>query len=79
VISRRPPSERDWPCFGAERLAHFSGLPLEGEAARAAGINVGWVIWSDFNLATQLAGLAGVLTTGRLGSAVTTQSERIIF
>lgn len=46
------------------------------EAARAAGINVDRVIWSAFIFA---ALLAGVLMTGRLDSAVTTQGEGIIF
>lgn len=49
------------------------------EAARAAGINVDRVIWSAFFFAGLLAGLAGVLMTGRLDSAVTTQGEGIIF
>jgi ribose/xylose/arabinose/galactoside ABC-type transport system permease subunit len=49
------------------------------EAARAAGINVDRVIWSAFVFAGLLAGLAGVLMTGRLDSAVTTQGEGIIF
>lgn len=49
------------------------------EAARAAGINVDRVIWSAFIFAALLAGLAGVLMTGRLDSAVTTQGQGIIF
>jgi simple sugar transport system permease protein len=49
------------------------------EAARAAGINVDRVIWSAFFFAGLLAGLAGILMTGRLDSAVTTQGEGIIF
>jgi ribose/xylose/arabinose/galactoside ABC-type transport system permease subunit len=49
------------------------------EAARAAGINVDRVIWSAFVFAALLAGLAGVLMTGRLDSAVTTQGQGIIF
>ncbi len=49
------------------------------EAARAAGINVDKVIWSAFVFAALLAGLAGVLMTGRLDSAVTTQGQGIIF
>jgi len=49
------------------------------EAARAAGINVDKVIWSAFIFAALLAGLAGVLMTGRLDSAVTTQGQGIIF
>ena len=49
------------------------------EAARAAGINVDRVIWSTFVFAALLAGLAGVLMTGRLDSAVTTQGQGIIF
>jgi simple sugar transport system permease protein len=48
-------------------------------AARAAGINVERIIWSAFFFAGLLAGLAGVLMTGRLDSAVTTQGEGIIF
>ncbi|MGO4855588.1 ABC transporter permease [Phaeovulum sp. W22_SRMD_FR3] len=48
-------------------------------AARAAGINVDRVIWSAFVFAALLSGLAGVLMTGRLDSAVTTQGEGIIF
>jgi len=49
------------------------------EAARAAGINVDRVIWSAFVFAALLAGLAGVMMTGRLDSAVTTQGQGIIF
>lgn len=49
------------------------------DAARAAGINVDRVIWSAFVYAGLLAGLAGVLMTGRLDSAVTTQGQGIIF
>jgi simple sugar transport system permease protein len=49
------------------------------DAARAAGINVDRVIWSAFVFAGLLAGLAGVLMTGRLDSAVTTQGQGIIF
>lgn len=49
------------------------------EAARAAGINVDKIIWSAFVFAALLAGLAGVLMTGRLDSAVTTQGAGIIF
>ena len=49
------------------------------EAARAAGINVDRIIWSAFIFAALLSGLAGVLMTGRLDSAVTTQGQGIIF
>ena len=49
------------------------------EAARAAGINVDRIIWSAFVFAALLAGLAGILMTGRLDSAVTTQGQGIIF
>lgn len=49
------------------------------EAARAAGIDVNRVIWSAFFFAGLLAGLAGILMTGRLDSAVTTQGQGIIF
>lgn len=49
------------------------------EAARAAGINVDRMIWSAFFFAALLAGLAGILLTGRLDSAVTTQGQGIIF
>jgi simple sugar transport system permease protein len=49
------------------------------EAARAAGINVDRIIWSAFFFAGLLAGLAGILMTGRLDSAVTTQGQGIIF
>lgn len=49
------------------------------EAARAAGINVERIIWSAFIFAAFLSGLAGVLLTGRLDSAVTTQGQGIIF
>ncbi|TPK73897.1 ABC transporter permease [Mesorhizobium sp. B2-3-14] len=49
------------------------------DAARAAGINVDRVIWSAFVFAALLAGLAGVLMTGRLDSTVTTQGQGIIF
>jgi ribose/xylose/arabinose/galactoside ABC-type transport system permease subunit len=49
------------------------------DAARAAGINVDRIIWSAFVFAGLLAGLAGILMTGRLDSAVTTQGQGIIF
>lgn len=49
------------------------------DAARAAGINVDRMIWSAFFFAGLLAGLAGILLTGRLDSAVTTQGQGIIF
>ncbi|WP_341487547.1 ABC transporter permease [Pararhizobium sp. A13] len=49
------------------------------DAARAAGIKVDRVIWSAFIFAALLAGLAGILMTGRLDSAVTTQGQGIIF
>jgi ribose/xylose/arabinose/galactoside ABC-type transport system permease subunit len=49
------------------------------EAARAAGINVDRIIWSAFVFAGLLSGLAGILMTGRLDSAVTTQGQGIIF
>jgi ribose/xylose/arabinose/galactoside ABC-type transport system permease subunit len=49
------------------------------DAARAAGINVDRIIWSAFIFAGLLAGLAGILMTGRLDSAVTTQGQGIIF
>lgn len=49
------------------------------EAARAAGINVDRMIWSAFLFAGLLAGLAGIVLTGRLDSAVTTQGQGIIF
>lgn len=49
------------------------------EAARAAGINVDRMIWSAFFFAGLLAGLAGVILSGRLDSAVTTQGSGIIF
>jgi simple sugar transport system permease protein len=49
------------------------------EAARAAGINVDRMIWSAFIFAALLSGLAGILMTGRLDSAVTTQGQGIIF
>jgi len=48
-------------------------------AARAAGINVDKVIWSAFIISGLLAGLAGIIMTGRLDSAVTTQGQNIIF
>ena len=47
--------------------------------ARAAGIDVDRVIWSAFVVSGLLAGLAGILMTGRLDSAVTTQGQNIIF
>lgn len=49
------------------------------DAARAAGIKVDRVIWSAFFFGSLLAGLAGILLTGRLDSAVTTQGQGIIF
>lgn len=49
------------------------------EAARAAGIKVDRIIWSAFIFAGLLAGLAGVVLTGRLDSVVTTQGQGLIF
>lgn len=49
------------------------------EAARAAGINVDRMIWSAFIFAGLLAGLAGVVLSGRLDSTVTTQGQGLIF
>jgi ribose/xylose/arabinose/galactoside ABC-type transport system permease subunit len=49
------------------------------DAARAAGINVDRVIFSVYVLASVLAGLAGIIATGRLDSVVTTQGEGLIF
>lgn len=49
------------------------------DAARAAGINVDRVIWSAFIFAALLAGLAGIILTGRLDSVVTTQGQGLIF
>jgi ribose/xylose/arabinose/galactoside ABC-type transport system permease subunit len=49
------------------------------EAARAAGINVDRIIWSAFIFAGLLAGLAGIVLSGRLDSAVTTQGQGLIF
>lgn len=48
-------------------------------AARAAGINVDRIIWSAFIFAALLAGLAGIILTGRLDSVVTTQGDGLIF
>ena len=45
----------------------------------AVGIEVDKVIWGSFGISGLLAGLAGVLMTGRLDSAVTTQGQNIIF
>lgn len=49
------------------------------QAARAAGIKVDRIIVLAFIFAALLAGLAGVLLSGRLDSAVTTQGQDIIF
>lgn len=49
------------------------------EAARAAGINVDRTIFSVYVLASVLAGIAGIVATGRLDSVVTTQGEGMIF
>jgi len=49
------------------------------DAARAAGINVDRIIWSAFIFAALLAGLAGIILTGRLDSVVTTQGNGLIF
>lgn len=49
------------------------------DAARAAGINVDRVIFSAFVCASLLAGLGGIVLTGRLDSVVTTQGDGLIF
>ena len=49
------------------------------DAARAAGVNVDRIIWSAFIYAALLAGLAGIVLTGRLDSVVTTQGDGLIF
>ena len=49
------------------------------DAARAAGIKVDRIIWSAFIFAALLAGLAGIILTGRLDSVVTTQGQGLIF
>jgi simple sugar transport system permease protein len=49
------------------------------EAARAAGVNVDRIIWTAFIFAAMLAGVAGIVLTGRLDSTVTTQGQGLIF
>lgn len=49
------------------------------EAARAAGINVDRVIFSAYIIASVLAGIGGIILTGRLDSVVTTQGDGLIF
>jgi ribose/xylose/arabinose/galactoside ABC-type transport system permease subunit len=49
------------------------------EAARAAGINVERVIFSAYIIASLLAGIGGIILTGRLDSVVTTQGDGLIF
>lgn len=49
------------------------------EAAKAAGIKVDRMIFSAFVLASLLAGLGGIVLTGRLDSVVTTQGDGLIF
>lgn len=49
------------------------------EAARAAGIDVDRIIFSCFITASLLAGVAGIILTGRLDSVVTTQGDGLIF
>lgn len=49
------------------------------DAARAAGINVDRIIWSVFVLASLMAGVGGIIATGRLDSVVTTQGQGLIF
>jgi simple sugar transport system permease protein len=49
------------------------------DAARAAGINVDRMIFSAFVFASLLAGIGGIILTGRLDSVVTTQGDGLIF
>jgi len=49
------------------------------EAARAAGVNVDRIIFSAFIFASLLAGVGGIILTGRLDSVVTTQGDGLIF
>jgi simple sugar transport system permease protein len=56
----------------------FFALGGNEEAAPAAGINVDHIIWPAFFFAGLLAGLAGILMTGRLDSAVITQGQGAI-
>ena len=49
------------------------------EAARAAGIKVERIIFSAFIFASLLAGIGGIILTGRLDSVVTTQGDGLIF
>lgn len=49
------------------------------EAARAAGINVDQVIFASYVVASVLAGIGGIILTGRLDSVVTTQGDGLIF
>ena len=49
------------------------------EAARAAGINVDRMIFYAFIFASLLAGIGGIILTGRLDSVVTTQGDGLIF
>lgn len=49
------------------------------EAARAAGINVDRIIFLSYIIASVLAGVGGIILTGRLDSVVTTQGDGLIF
>lgn len=49
------------------------------DAARAAGINVDRIIFSSYVIASLLAGIGGIILTGRLDSVVTTQGDGLIF
>jgi simple sugar transport system permease protein len=56
----------------------FFALGGNEEAAPAAGINVDRIIWFAFFFAGLLSGLAGILMTGRLDSAIITQGQGAI-
>lgn len=49
------------------------------EAARAAGINTGRIVWGVYIVAGALAALAGLMLTGRLASVVSSQGDGLIF
>jgi simple sugar transport system permease protein len=55
------------------------GVGGNEDAARAAGINVDRVIFSVYVIASLLAGVGGIILTGRLDSVVTTQGSGLIF
>jgi simple sugar transport system permease protein len=70
--------------FGLFLRYHRLGRALyaiggNADAARVAGIRVDRVVWGALIVAGMLAGLAGLMLTGRIASVVTSQGQNMIF